>query len=296
MPEIRLIDAELLAEMPLPDYPADADKAVYGKLLLVAGGRNCPGAALLAATAALRSGCGTVRLAAPASIALSLGIALPELYVLPLPETPAGTLAPEALAQLEQQFEACNAILLGPGIGEHPATEILCRELIAHAPLPMLIDAQALSGLKPLLGEGFPAPRLITPHSGEMGRLCDQEPQVIVKNAAELACQFASEYGLLTVLKGHQTHVARSQASVYLNRAGTRGLGTAGSGDVLAGLIAGLLTQSLAPLAAACWGVHLHALAGEAVAAEIGDDGLMARDLLDRLPMVQRQLRASSSP
>lgn len=292
-PKPRRIDAELLQGMPLPAYDDDADKSVYGKLLIVAGSRNCPGAALLAAEAALRTGCGTVRVAAPESVALAMGLAVPELYIVPLPETDGGTVAATALPLLEKQFGPCRAILLGPGLGDHPETLALCRELIAHAPLPMLIDAQALSALKEGLSDNgsFPAPRLVTPHAREMARLCGLEPDAVKADCEGTALGFASRYQVTTVLKGKHTLIATPAGGLSVNTAGTRGLGTAGSGDVLAGVIAGLLTQGLAPEAAAAWGVHLHARAGEGVAKEIGDDGLMARDLLRWLPVIQRQLR-----
>ncbi|HEY9840390.1 MAG TPA: NAD(P)H-hydrate dehydratase [Candidatus Obscuribacterales bacterium] len=289
MPEASIVTPELLRTMPLPDYAADADKSVYGKLLIVAGSRNCPGAALLAARAALRSGCGSVRVAAPASVAVMMGIAVPELYVIPLPETQEGTLAAAALAGLEAQFRVCRALLLGPGLGEHAETRDLCRELIAGAPLPMLIDAQGLAGLEPLLGSRFPAARLISPHGGEMARLCGGSPADT--DAERVAADFAKGYGIVTVLKGQRTLIAEPAGRLFCNLAGTRGLGTAGSGDVLAGVIASLLTQRMDPVAAACWGVYLHALAGEEVARELGDDGLMAHDLLERLPLIQRRLR-----
>jgi NAD(P)H-hydrate repair Nnr-like enzyme with NAD(P)H-hydrate dehydratase domain len=140
---IRKVDVDLLKTMPLPDWSDDTSKASRGKLLLVGGSRRLPGAVILAARAALRIGCGTVRVAVPESIAVQIGVAVPELMVLPLSETSQGTISASAASKLlKEQIKACAAIVLGPGIDEDKETEKTVHELLAEAPLPMVVDAQ----------------------------------------------------------------------------------------------------------------------------------------------------------
>ena len=299
----RVITPELLAAMPLPDYGAAADKADRGKLLVIAGSRRLPGAAILVARAALRTGCGTVRVAAPASVAMPIGVALPELMVLPLPETPAGTIALEALDEIEAQYEACSAMVFGPGLDEHEATDELAWRIFQGAPLPLLVDAQALLAVarrwqEERRAEPPASPRMFTPHEVEMrtlsGEDVPEEGQDETGREA-LARRWAQHLSATLVLKGRETLIAAPDGALYRNTAGTRGLGAAGSGDTLAGIIGSLLAQGLEPPRAATWGVYLHALAGEAVSADFGEDGLLASDWVDRLPRVLRRLRSSST-
>jgi hydroxyethylthiazole kinase-like uncharacterized protein yjeF len=298
-PRPRDIATDLLGELPLPSYAPEASKADRGKLLIVAGSSRLPGAAILAARAALRVGCGTVRVAAPSSVATLIGVAVPELMVLPLAETAAGTASRAALDEVRAQYEACDAAVIGPGLGDHEETEALTRQVVAEAPLPLLVDAEALLTLA---RDGRAAdfgtargPRLLTPHPGEMAQLTGRDVEEIEADRDAAAVDFARRNRLILVLKGSETLIAAPSGEsidLYRNTAGTHGLGTAGSGDVLAGAIGGLLAQPSGATAAAVWGVHLHALAGEAATADLGDDGMMAGDVVDRLPRALRHLRA----
>ena len=284
------IDNELLQTMPLPDWGDEANKGTRGKLLIIGGSVRIAGAAILAARAALRSGCGSVRVAAPQGVALHIGLAVPELFIIPLPETPDGTIAKSAIEILKPQFELCQAIVLGPGIDENAETDELSREINEAAPLPMVIDAQSLGALgkNPKMGQ---APRVLTPHEVEFETLSGQK---IGENRVETAQDFAAKIGATIVLKGRESVIASPDETTAQNEAGTRALGTAGSGDVLAGVIGSFLAQGLSPHQAAIWGVHLHALAGEAAAKDGGDDGLMARDFIERLPGIQKYLRGAT--
>ncbi|PQV64359.1 yjeF C-terminal region, hydroxyethylthiazole kinase-related [Abditibacterium utsteinense] len=290
--DFQKLDLELLKTMPLPDWSDETAKNERGKLLIIGGSARLPGAILLAARAALRSGCGTVRVAAPASVALHIGIAVPELMMIPLPETKSGTIAKAALEILSAQFKACQAIILGPGLDENHETDEFARELIASAPLPMVVDAQALVAL----GTGFKtgdAPRILTPHAAEFEALSGQK---IGEDKIQIARDFAEKSGATLVLKGHETIVSTKNEATIQNSSGSRALGTAGSGDVLAGIIGGLLAQGLSAHQAAIWGVYFHAQAGEEVAKDLGDDGVMARDFIERLPGIQKFARRTSSP
>lgn len=282
------LDIDLLKTMPLPDWGDDANKGTRGKLLLIGGSARIPGAAILAARAALRCGCGTVRLAAPHSVATQIGIAVPELMVIPLPETSDGSIAQGARDIIAEQFKACQALVLGPGLDENDETDALSRELAATSPLPTVIDAQALTalGTKAKMGE---APRVLTPHIVEFEALSGKE--VVEDDRVKIAHDFAAKSGATLVLKGRESVIASPKETPVQNEAGSRALGTAGSGDVLAGIIGSFLAQGLTAHQAAIWGVHFHALAGEAVAKDGGEDGVMARDFIERLPSVQKYLR-----
>lgn len=280
------ITIEVLKTFPLPDYGAEADKSTRGKLLLVAGSRRIPGAAILAARAALRSGCGTVRVAAPESIALHIGIAMPELMILPLPET-FGNISPDALTLLEAQFDTCDAAVIGPGFDENEQSDEFARQFIARCPLPLLVDAQALCALGKKKDKAS-TPRIFTPHDGEIAALNGAAPG---DDRAAVARDLAKARHAVVAFKGRETHIAAPDGTVYRNTAGSRALGTAGSGDALSGIIGSLLAQGIDAFAATIWGVHLHALAGEALAEDLGSDGVLARDFIDRLPQVIRYLR-----
>lgn len=283
----QTITPALLRSLRLHQFEDDASKADYGKLLVIGGSARLPGAILLAARAALRMGCGTVRVAAPKSIATALGIACPELMVLPLPETTRGTIAMGAAQVLADQFQLCDAVVIGPGIDEEDETSRLARAFVEKCPLPCGVDASAISAASSERTPSFSGPRVVTPHPGEMKMLLeDFDPA----RGEQIARDWARERGAVLVLKGRATIIAAPSGEAWKNTAGTRGLGTAGSGDVLAGAIGSLLAQGNAPEIAALYGVHLHALAGEDAARIRGDDGLMASDFLERLPFVRRDL------
>ncbi len=289
--EPKILDAGRLAEHPLPEHAAEAGKADRGKLLIAAGSASLPGAAILSARAALRVGCGTVRVALPRSTALVVGAAVPELMVLALPETDEGTAAEEALAILEGQFAPCDAAVIGPGLGSHAATRRLAARFLARCPLPTVVDAEALAAWGEAGRPKGAGPRVLTPHALEMARLIDAEPEEVEADREALAARHAEEWGSVLVLKGRETLIAGR--AFLVNKAGTPGLGTAGSGDVLAGVIGGLLARGADPTTAAAWGVHLHALAGEAAARKLGVDGMIASDVVDHLPEAMIRLLAA---
>ena len=291
---MKTIDIELLKSHPLPDWSDETHKAERGKLLIIGGSQRIAGAAILAARAALRTGCGSVRVAAPHSVALHIGIAVPELMVIPLPETASGTIAREAVELIAAQTQACDAIVLGPGLDADEQTDEFARAVIQSAPLPLLIDAQAISALEGGWKAGASA-RVLTPHDGEFESLTGQTLGQSDEDRENAALQYAKNSGATLALKGHKTVIATPDGATYLNESGTRALGTAGSGDVLAGIIGSLLAQGLNATDAAIWGVHLHAQAGEALTKDGGEDGLMARDFIERLPGVQKYLRSQTS-
>jgi hydroxyethylthiazole kinase-like uncharacterized protein yjeF len=288
------IGPQLLARFPLPSYDPDAEKKTRGKLLVIAGSRRLPGAALLAARAAYRSGCGGVRIAAPASIATQLGLALPELMVVPLAETHDGSIAPTAIPTVERQYDACDAAVIGPGIDEMPETNAFARHIVETARLPLVVDAQAILSLPSGEPIRTKAPRLYTPHLAEMAHITGRGEKQLEKDLEGAALELAKATRATVALKGRHTLIADPRGRLFLNTAGSRALGTAGSGDTLAGIAGSLLAQGLDPTAAAIWSVHLHALAGESVAQERGEDGPLASDFVEALPAMIRALRSQS--
>lgn len=287
-PSALEIDRGILNERPLPVADAEGGKVSRGKLLIVAGSLALPGAAILAARAALRVGCGSVRVAAPRSVALAIGVAVPESLVVPLAETEAGTADEAAFHDLSAQFDACDAAVIGPGQGASNRTERLAVRFLAGCPLPTVVDATALRAWGRAGSPRGPGPRVLTPHVGEMAEATGLTADDIGDRREEVATRFAADWGAVVVLKGKRTLIAGD--GLYRNSAGTPGLGTSGSGDLLAGVIGGLLARGADPTTAAVWGVHLHALAGEAAAARRGDDGMIASDVVDCLPDALKRL------
>jgi NAD(P)H-hydrate epimerase len=286
------INFELLRTMPLPQYDDDAHKATRGKLLVIAGSQRLPGPAILAARAALRAGCGTVRVAAPQSLAMAIGIAVPELMMIPLPEKD-GHISQYALPFLQDQIEPCDAVVIGPGLDENPESDDLVSDFLANCPLPAVVDAQALCALGEKPKDKATAPRIFTPHDGEMEKLTGKP---FGDDRAKAAKAFAKARGVTLVLKARETFIAAPDGPLYINKAGSRALGTAGSGDTLAGIIGSLLAQGMEATAAAVWGVHLHALVGEALEEDMGADGILAGDFVARLPFVLRYARKQAAP
>ena len=263
-------------------------------MLLIGGSRRIPGAMILAARAALRAGCGSVRVAAPNGVALAIGIAVPELMVVPLPETKDGTISSEAVDLIATQSKVCDAIVIGPGLDDNSETDEFAREIVKAAPLPLLIDAQAISALSSDWSAGTRI-RILTPHDGEFETLTGKTLGSSAEDREKMALEYTKNSGATLALKGHQTIVATSGGQAYLDESGTRALGTAGSGDVLAGIIGGLLAQGLDATTATMWGVHLHAQAGAAITKDGPEDGLMAHDFIERLPSVQKYLRSQTA-
>ncbi len=290
--ETQKLDLELLRTCPLPDWSDETAKNNRGKLLIIGGSARIPGALILAARAALRTGCGTVRVAAPKSVALQIGVAVPELFIVPLPESEDGNIAKGTLKLLKAQFESCQAVVLGPGLDEDDDSDEIAREIIETCPLPMIVDAQALIALGEKLKTGD-APRIFTPHDAEFASLSGQE---VGEDRAQTASDFATKTGATLVLKGHQTLISNGAETPIQNESGTRALGTAGSGDVLAGIIGSLLAQGLGAREAAIWGVYFHAQAGEMLAKDGGEDGIIARDFIEMLPGVQKYARRTAMP
>jgi hydroxyethylthiazole kinase-like uncharacterized protein yjeF len=274
----------------LPDRPADAHKGSVGRVLVIAGSRGMVGAGVLVCRAAYRAGAGLVTWAFPESLATLIGTSVVETITLPYPDGGSGMPSLNAREHLsEASFEA-DAVVLGSGLAVSGEAGELVRLLIPEIHAPLVLDAGALTALgtefKPL--EKRERPTILTPHPGEMSRLTGVPVKEIQADRSAAAQALASNTGALVVLKGAGTVIASPEA-LAVNESGNPGMATAGAGDVLAGVIAALLGQGMAPFDAARLGAYLHGLAGDIAAEERGVHGVMAGDLIEALPAAYRR-------
>jgi NAD(P)H-hydrate epimerase len=269
----------------LPPRPTDAHKGTFGKVLVVSGSLGMSGAAVLAGSAALRSGAGLVQVAVPEAIVAIVAASNPCYMTVPLPADGAGRLARIALPRLLQQVEAASAVVAGPGLGQSEEVGDVVRGLVAEARVPLLLDADALNvlGPNPALLAKRPGPLVLTPHPGEFARLTGSDTHSVQADRVGCARAFAATFGGVLVLKGAGTVVTDGR-QVYVNTTGNPGMATGGSGDVLSGLLGALLACGLETFAAAVLGVYLHGLAGDRARDARGETSLIATDLVDWLP------------
>lgn len=278
MSQVRPLDSALLRSMPLPG-PGDGGKDERGRVLIAGGGPQLPGAVLLAGEAAVRAGAGKLQLAVAATAAPALGVAMPEARVIALPER-GDALADEAHEALADHLSSCDALLLGPGVMADG--EPLARAVLESAgPLAMVLDAGALGGLAPGV---FGAPLILTPHAGEMARLLNLSRDAVEADPLAAARRASERFGAIVAMKGASTYVVEADGRTALYAGGGPGLGVSGSGDVLAGVIVGLLARGVDPFAATAWGVWLHGEAGRRLAERIGPLGFLARELPREIP------------
>jgi ADP-dependent NAD(P)H-hydrate dehydratase len=271
-----------LARWPLPDPGATADKETRGHVLVVAGSHEIPGAALLAAEAALRAGAGKLTVAAPERVAMGLALAIPESRVIALAETRAGGMLASGCKALAPLSAKVGAVVLGPGMLDEARSIRFVRGL-----LPLLreatvvLDAFAMSVVR----DGpFDQPVVLTPHAGEMAHLTGKTKEAICADPLGTVREVAMRWNACVALKGAETFIAQPDGNVWRFDGGTPGLATSGSGDTLAGLIGGLAARGLEPLQACAWGVLLHGRAGHSLARRYGPMGYLARELSAEVP------------
>ena len=279
----------------LPPRPPDAHKGAAGRVFVLAGSSGMSGAAALCTMGALRVGAGLVTLGIPKGLHHPMVEKLTEAMFRALPETKEGSLSLQGLPEIVSAAGEMDAVAIGPGLSQHPQTKTLVRQLLPKIPKPLVLDADGLNALAEdvALLKKLPLPIILTPHPGEMGRLIRLSPEEVQRDRQRIAAEFAKMYRVIVVLKGHATVVARYDGEVYVNDTGNPGMASGGCGDVLTGMIAGLLGQRLAPFDAARLGVYLHGLAGDLAAADRGEIGLLASDLADRIPQAIRTYQTS---
>ena len=242
------------------------------------------GAAVLAARAALRSGIGIVKAALCENIYYPFTVSVPEAVCVPVKPNPRGTLCPENF-DLPELLKGCSAALIGCGMGNNEDTARLVKELIKISEIPLVIDADGINALKGGIDiiEKSKAPIVLTPHPGEMARLCSLTVGEVEENRVQIAKDFAVRHGCVLVLKGANTIVAAPNGEVYFNMTGNPGMSTGGSGDALAGITLSLLAQGFSAEYAAKAAVYLHGEAGDRAAARLGERGMLPSDLIEEL-------------
>lgn len=274
-----------IASLPsLPERPPDAHKGTFGRVMIIAGSRGMSGASVLAGLGALRGGAGLVYVAAPAGIVPIVAAYEPSYLTVPLPEDADGRIAAAAMSEIQQRFESVQAAAVGPGLGQSDDLERLVAELYEDAALPLVVDADALNLLSraPSRVADHAGPRVLTPHPGEFGRLTGERVGSDPGERERAAAAFAAANDVIVVLKGSGTVITDGDR-LAVNATGNSGMATGGTGDVLTGLIASLLSQGTEPFAAAQLGVHAHGLAGDLIAAARSGRGMIASDLLNGL-------------
>ncbi len=286
---VLLATPESLAGL-VPVRDPRSHKTRNGRALVVGGSPGLTGALVLAARGALRSGAGYVRVAGPTSLVDTLAAHLVEAMVVGCGEDDQRTLTTSALPRVLDEAARADAVAVGNGLSTRPRAATLVRELATHLDRPLVLDADALTALAPAAEQLVPAlrlapaPRVLTPHLGEMSRLTGQTTDELEARRIDAAHGWAMRWGVTLVLKGAPTVVAAADGRVSVNPTGGPELATAGTGDVLTGVIVSLLAQGLEPFAAARLAVHVHGRAGELAAARVGALGVTASDVAESLP------------
>jgi len=261
-------------------------KGTMGHLLVVAGSSGKQGAPQMTSLAALRTGAGLVTTALPKSIEKGFSHQMMETMTLPLPETKSGSIAVSAEKRLIKALEEKTVLAIGPGLSQHPDSQHLVLKLVASLSIPIVIDADGINAVAVELVtlKKKKGPLILTPHPGEMGRLIGKSAVDVQKDRFNIAAEFATRWDVVLVLKDVHTIVALPDGSLWVNHTGNPGMATAGMGDALTGMIAGLIAQGLSPADAALLAVFLHGKAGDLAAVLRGEAGLLTSDLIDQIP------------
>jgi len=278
---------------PLLRFKSNVYKNTFGHLFILAGSKQMVGAGALCSLAAMRSGAGLVTLGVPKSLnAVAQKKISNVVMTFPLEETSSQTLALSCFGQIQNAYSNYQAIALGPGLSQNPNTKKLILKIIATSPLPLVIDADALNALNGNLRilKKTRTPKILTPHPGEMARLINVKKDAIEKNRSQIAKIFAKKYRCTVLLKGHRTIVASLNGKIDINKTGNAGMATAGSGDVLTGIIAAFIGQGLSGFEAAKYGAYLHGRAGDLAAKAKTRLAMTAEDMIDYIPKAVKSL------
>ncbi len=278
---------------PLLRLKKNVYKNHFGHVLILAGSKRMLGAAALSGLAAMRSGAGLVTVGVPQSLNTALHKKLsPVIMTLPLAETPEQTLSEQAWKPLAKELPRFNAIAIGPGLSAHPSTQRFIRKAVSAISNPLVIDADALNALSGQIDilKKFSTPKILTPHPGEMARVLNISKISIEENRKAAAISLAQQTHTVVLLKGACTVIASPDKKYALNPTGNAGMATAGSGDVLTGMIAAFLGQGLNAFEAARWGAYLHGLAGDLAAREKTRLAMIASDIIDFIPPAVKSL------
>ncbi len=282
-----LLCRELLSPWIKPRNPA-THKGQAGHVCVLAGSLGKTGAATLVCQGAGRAGAGLVTLFVPESLNAVLEVKLTETMTLPIAETPQKAPSSAALDRILDFLRGKQALAMGPGISTNGDTAALVKKLLLNAPCPIVLDADAITAVsdEPDILRKAPVPLVLTPHPGEMARICHCTVPDVQQNRLESASKFSKEYGVVLVLKGHRTVVAAPDGKLAINSTGNPAMAGGGMGDTLTGIIASLLAQGFDPFRAACIGVYAHGAACDRLFSGISSRGLLATDMLEEIPAV----------
>ncbi len=275
-----------------PKRRRDAHKGDFGHVLVIAGSVGYTGAAYLASQAAILTGSGLVTLAVGRSLYEIMATKLTEVMVKPFFETKDYSLSLLAEKELLAFGERCSVVAMGPGVSQNKETQQLIRNLVTKFNKPVIIDADGINAFVGHLDmlKNAKTLRVLTPHPGEMARLIGKDASEVQANRKDIALKFASEYNSVLILKGQGTIVANSAGEIYVNETGNPGMATGGVGDILTGMIASFVGQGCDLFTASIMGAHFHGLAGDMALKEKGALGLIATDLLNKLPEALKAL------
>jgi len=281
-----------------PRRPRQAQKTDFGRVFILAGSRGLTGAAELSSFAALRAGAGLVTLGCPDKVYSVLARRHPEVMVRPFASTKTGGLSEKAFREIFAFLKTQDVLGIGPGLGRDPGTVRLVKKLVRQSPVPLVVDADGINAFQASIGLLKKCLRvpLLTPHPGEFHRVFGGKKPVSEDERKERALEAAKKFGLILVLKGHRTVVANPAGRIYVNPTGNPGMATAGSGDVLTGILAALLGQGIRPFDAARFGVYLHGLSGDLAARARGEVSLVAGDLIEFFPRALKQVFPPKAP
>jgi NAD(P)H-hydrate epimerase len=284
-PRHFLSTAQLIRSHLIP-RPADAHKGSTGHLLVIAGSIGKTGAAALTSMSALRTGAGLVTLGVAESLNAALEGRMLEAMTAPLPESGSGVLGESAFNAIQQELPGKRCLALGPGLGQAAETKKLICKIIRQSEIPVVVDADGLNNLAGELKhfKKASAPIILTPHPGEMARLLDTRVSKVQQNRIKCAREFSVQYNVHVVLKGARTIIAHPDGRVFINPTGNAGMASGGMGDVLTGVIAGLIVQGLTPEAACHAGVYLHGAAADSLVEDMGPYGFLAGDVMKTIP------------
>jgi len=278
--------------------PRDSNKGMYGHVLVAGGSLGKTGAAVMAGFSALRTGAGLVTVASPQSTLPVIASYHPELMTEPLSETEIGSISKVALEEFDRVAENKTVLAIGPGISRHPSTAEFVHTVVTKSQTPIVLDADGLNAFEGRTQElsGHGRTLVLTPHPGEMSRLTGLSTVAIQRDRITVARSFARDHELILVLKGDRSVISKSDGEVWVNTTGNPGMSTGGTGDILTGIVAGMLAQNpkrafLAVLAA----VYLHGLAGDVAEEAMGEHSLVATDLIRALPEAFRRVRAQAA-
>jgi ADP-dependent NAD(P)H-hydrate dehydratase / NAD(P)H-hydrate epimerase len=291
--QLNLITARDIAPLVGP-RPLEANKGSFGHVLVIGGSLGKAGSVAMAGISALRTGGGLSTVATPKSALATVAGFHPEIMTEPLDETDAGTISTRASGALDALIKGMTVLAVGPGISRNPETSEIVRSLVVKCKTPLVLDADGLNAFEGRTDElnGKGRTLVITPHPGEMARLAASTIAAVQSDRINVARTFAREHELIVVLKGHRTLIAQPDGTVWVNTTGNPGMATGGTGDILTGMVSGMIAQNRERIVeAVIAAVHLHGLAGDVARESVGEHSMVATDLVKALPEAFRRVR-----